>query len=134
VNVRLQAGRYLGVLRPYFVDIFVPSPVFHQFGQPVPQPYDPNVHDYVDIVGVSNLFNSGFGQIRLQPGLSFRALALVEFSPQTTSINALEIGANLDYFFSDVPIMAIVENRRVYLSMTLGVVFGATWRTEEIEK
>lgn len=130
----LQVGPALGLLRPYYLDIFVPSPVYQQLGTPVPQPYNPGDHAYVDIVGVSSIFNSGFGKVNLRPGLSMRAATLIDFAQKDTYINGIELGANLDYFFSEVPIMAEVENHRLYMAITVGFVFGNTWMTSEEEK
>jgi hypothetical protein len=129
-----QVGPALGLLRPYYLDIFVPSPVYQQLGTPEPQPYDPDSHAYVDIVGVSSLFSAGFGKVNLRPGLSFRATTMVNFAQKDTYINAIELGANLNYFFSEVPIMAEVENHRFFLAISLGMVFGNSWTTTSEEK
>lgn len=129
-----QVGPALGLLRPYYLDIFVPSPIYQQLGTPEPQPYDPNNHSYVDIVGVSSVFNSGFGKVNLRPGLSMRAATMIDFAQKETYINGVELAANLDYFFSEVPIMAKTENHRFFLSISLGMVFGNSWITTEEEK
>jgi hypothetical protein len=46
----------------------------------------------------------------------------------------VELAANLDYFFSEVPIMAKTENHRFFLAISLGMVFGNSWITTEEEK
>jgi len=129
-----QIGPALGLVRPYYLDILVPSPIYQQLGTPEPQPYNPDSHAYVDIVGVSSIFNSGFGKVNLRPGLSMRATAMVDFAQKETYFNGIELGANLDYFFSDVPIMAEVENHRFFLTISIGMVFGNTWKTTDEEK
>ncbi len=130
----LEIGPALGLLRPYYLDIFVPSPIYQQLGTPEPQPYNPDQHSYVDIVGVSSVFNSGFGKVNLHPGVSLRAAALLDFAQKDSYINGLELGANLDFFFSDVPLMAKVNNPRMFLAITLGAVLGNSWTTAEVEK
>lgn len=127
----LQAGPALGLLRPYYVDIFEPSPLYPRLGTPEPRPYDPAEHAYVDIVGVSSLFSAGFGEIRMQPGLSFRASALIDLARKESYISGAELAINLDYFFRDVPIMAELENQQIFLSVSLGLVVGNRWNSDE---
>lgn len=129
-----QVGPALGLLRPYYLDIFVPSPIYQQLGTPEPQPYNPDNHSYVDIVGVSSVFNAGFGKVKIHPGLSIRAATLIDFAQKSTYINGIELAANLDYFFSEAPIMAEVENHRFFLAISLGMVFGNSWTTANQEK
>ena len=131
VKNSLQIGPALGLLRPYYLDIFVPSPIYQQMGTPEPQPFDPAEHSYVDIVGVSSIFVSGFGRVSLRPGLSLRASSLVDFAQRDSYIQGIELGANLDIFFSEVQLMADVHNPSVFLAFSLGMVMGNGWRVDE---
>lgn len=125
--ISLQAGPIIGLVRPYYVDIFEPSQNFPNFGEPVPQQFNPDLHSYSDIVGVSSFLNSSWSDLSIQPGVSIRTAALINFSRSDSYISGMELGVNLDYFLNTPPILAFVENRQTFVAVSLGMVFGNRW-------
>lgn len=123
VTATLQGGPALGLLRAYYVDIFKPRPNQPFIGEAVAERYNPDEHTYQDIVGVSGFFATPW-DLSLRLGLSARAALRISYSQKEESNSAIELGIQADYFPSAPPIMAFVENRKLFVAATVGLIVG----------
>ena len=123
-------GPSLGLLKPVYLEIGIPDPDPNR--GPLPyvgfeiQRYDPAEHDVQNIYGRASWFK-GLGEMALYPGGFARAGLNFEYSGQTTGIKAIEVGATLDAYAVEVPIMAEiegVENKQFFLQFYLSIQFG----------
>ena len=87
------------------------------------QRYDPNKHDRGDIVGKASFFR-GFFNGKFYPGAFLKAGLNFESSRQANRINAIEVGATLDAFLENVPIMANTPNQQFFLNLFVAINFG----------
>lgn len=87
------------------------------------QRYDPDRHDRGDIVGKASFFY-GFFKGKFYPGLFLKAGLNFESSRQANRINAIEVGATLDAFIQNVPIMANTPNQQFFLNLFVAINFG----------
>ncbi|RMG70869.1 MAG: hypothetical protein D6722_07965 [Bacteroidetes bacterium] len=129
LKLGVKVGPALGVLSPYYLEIFVPNPSTPFVGNREVEAYDPAVHTYGRIVGRANLLSSQLDP-RLRVGLSVKTYLLLDFAGGSPAISGLQLGLNADFFPQPVPIMAETEdlrNRRVYLAGSLGLLLGSQW-------
>ncbi len=88
------------------------------------QRYDPTRHDRGDIIGKASFF-TGFFKGKFYPGAFLKVGLNFESSRQANKINAIEVGATLDAFLQDVPIMADTPNQQFFLNLFVGINFGS---------
>jgi len=88
------------------------------------QRYDPDRHDRGDIIGKASFFR-GFFNGRFYPGAFARAGLNFESSRQASNINALEVGATLDAFLQNLPIMAYTPNQQFLFNFYVALSFGS---------
>lgn len=131
LNVRIggKLGPALGIVTPYYLEIFSPVSGRPQLGDRVIEAYDPARHTYPSIIGRASIFDHDFNP-NLQVGFSSRLFAMIDFSNTSTSIRAVQIGLNADWFASAVPIMAdfaVSHDRQLFLSVQIGLLLGNRW-------
>lgn len=129
VSVAIQAGPALGILSPYYIEVARSSPGISAFNIRSVEPFDPEIHAYIDIIGRSGIFSE-----QLQPeteiGLSVRTFTLIDLTRSRKYISGLQAGIQADIFPEEVAILAPrdgVENRQAFISFTLGLVIGNRW-------
>lgn len=88
------------------------------------QCYNPDRHDRGDIIGKASFFRGLFNG-RFYPGGYLKVGLNFESSRQAKNINALEVGATLDAFLQDVPIMAKTPNQQFFLNLFVALNFGS---------
>lgn len=132
INVRgiIRAGPALGLLSPYYLEIFKPNPNSPFVGEREVEAYNPIEHTYSKIVGKANLLSSEL-DVNMKVGLTVQAQAVVDFSRSSRYISGVSLGLSSHVFFNDVPIMADlggkINNQQLFLSGNLGIIFGNRW-------
>ena len=89
----------------------------------VEEKFDITKHDPTMIYGRASYFK-GFGEMKLKPGLYAKGGFNFEYSKQDKVIHAIEIGAQINAFFMEVPIMATQTNKAVFFSLFASYRFG----------
>ena len=131
VNVRIgaKAGPAIGLLNPYYLEIFEPLPGRPLIGDRVVVAYDPAVHTYGKIVGRAGLLASELN-LDAQIGMSVGIHAFLDFTRSSHFVNGMELSIRTDIFTKPVPILAEfdkLENQKMFLSGTIGFVLGNRW-------
>lgn len=131
LNTRVGAkvGPTIGILTPYFLEIFSPVAGRPQLGDRVVEAYDPDRHTYTSIIGRASIFDHDFNP-EFEFGLSAKVYGMIDFSNNSTSIRAVQIGVNADWFASPVPIMADfaeTSNSQLFIGVQLGLLMGNRW-------
>ncbi|MCC7332918.1 MAG: hypothetical protein IT232_09945 [Flavobacteriales bacterium] len=121
VNYILHIGVTTAYAKPVYLEVITLND--DMFPITEIQRYDPEKHDRGDIVGKASFFH-GFFKGRFYPGLFAKAALNFEAARQANYINAIEVGATLDAFFQNVPIMANVPNQQFFLNFYVGLNFG----------
>jgi hypothetical protein len=127
VEVRFlySGGLSLGILKPVYLNILKPTGNFGEF-ELVVEKYDPEVHYIDDIYGRAP-FTEGFGEIGFRPGAYARIGFNFEYAPIFDDVKALEVGAIIDAYPQEIPIMALTENNRFFLSFYITIMYGRKW-------
>jgi hypothetical protein len=116
-------GPSLGLLKPVYLQIGKPGIPYEVI---VVERYDPAIHSVNNIFGRASWF-TGVGEMQLYPGAFGRFAFNFEHATTGTGIKSIEVGATIDAFLDQVPIMAEVdgvENKQFFLEFYLSLQFG----------
>jgi len=117
VNGLLAAGPTLGFEAPYYVEV--------KAGRTsVKEPYDPNKHQWQDIIGTGNILQ-GVGESSIVPGLNAKAGMAFEFGTFKTNVVGLEVGFQCDFFTRDIILMPTTENYSIFPSAYATLFYGS---------
>jgi len=117
VNGLVAAGPTLGFEAPYYVEV--------KAGQyTVKEPYDPNKHQYSDILGTGNILQ-GVGQSSIVPGLNLKAAMAFEFGTFKSNVVGIEVGFQCDFFTREIIIMPTTENYSIFPSAYATLFYGS---------
>ena len=76
-----------------------------------------------DIIGKSSFFK-GFDEIGVIPGIFAKTGFAFEYSKEDKIIHAIEVGANLNAYLKEIPIMASNDNKAVFFNLFVSYRFG----------
>lgn len=127
VEIRMlySGGLSLGFTKPVYLNILKPTGKFGEFDLEV-EKYDPDKHNVDDIYGRAP-YTTGMDQIKLHPGAYAKLGFNFEYAPIFEDVKALEIGAILDLYPKEIPIMALTENKQFFLSFYISIMYGRKW-------
>lgn len=69
-------------------------------------------------------FTKGLKETKVVPGLYAKAGFNFEYSKQDKVIHAIEVGAQINAFPKEIPIMAVFPNKKIFFSLFLSYRFG----------
>ncbi len=115
-------GLSLGITKPVYLNILEPTGKFGEF-ETVVEKYDPNKHFLDDIYGRAP-FTYGLNQINFHPGAYGRIAFNFEYSPIYYDVKALELGAIVDAYPKEIPIMALIQNKKFYFTFYITFIYG----------
>ncbi len=123
---QVSAGPTLAFLKPVYLEIYYPTPD-NQAGFLVSERYDPQKHtDQTVIFGNSSFFR-GLGETRVRAGLNLKANVQFDWSDYSDQIQSVEMGAALDFYGREIPIMAFAQNKKVFTSLYICLNIGNRW-------
>ena len=127
VEVRFlySGGLSLGILKPVYLNILKPTGNFGEFDV-VTEKYNPDEH-YIDNIYGRAPFTEGLDQLFFRPGAYAKVGFNFEYAPVFEDVKALEIGVILDAYPQEVPIMAFAENKQLFLTFYLTIMYGRKW-------
>ncbi|MCJ8166080.1 hypothetical protein MKJ04_14630 [Pontibacter sp. E15-1] len=121
VNGLAAIGPSLGLLVPYYID-------YNYGGQGTnirTEQYDPGRHldrDY--ILGSDNVFR-GLGEMKVKPGIHFKAGLSFEYGRYRESIAGIEVGFMVEAFASKPVIIPNADNSQTFTSVYLNLYYGS---------
>jgi len=115
VNAQLAIGPSLGLLMPYFIK-------YSRNNRMVIENFDSTVHTFNNVIGSASFFE-GIGDIKIKPGLNFKAALNFEFGSQKTS-SAIEVGFLGEIFTDEVVIMPTAKNYSFYPTAFITLFYG----------
>ena len=120
-----SAGPSLAVYKPIYYRIF-----YQSAGPPPGEPeqriekFDPNsIATPGEIYGKAP-FTKGLKETKVMPGVYGKAGFNFEYSKEDRAIHAIEIGAQINAYLKEVPIMAITSNKQFFFSLFVSYRFG----------
>ena len=128
VSIRFlySAGPTLAVYKPVYYRVEYLTPIINRYGELE------WVLIYEDekfgassqpIVGKSSFFK-GFDEVKVIPGVFAKMAFAFEYSKDDKIIHAVEVGANVNAYLKEIPIMATNDNKSIFLSLFVSYRFG----------
>jgi hypothetical protein len=135
VSAVYKGGLSLGLLKPYYVDIQSPNAV-----ETLSVKWEDGLGPYDDVflglpIGSSGLFK-GFNEIQIKPGAFVQGSLRFDYGRYNEMVSALEVGFNIEYYSSNMPIMIekdltiqnqspiLVEPKKLFLNVFIAIEFG----------
>ena len=124
-----SGGPVLGLVKPYYLDIFFndnsTSGVFNRII--VPTKYDGTNGDlFLEPSSVNGAtgFGEGLDEIKIQPGIQGKVALHFDWGAFDRFVKGLEMGIMADLYFKEVPIMILEDNKNFYLNLYINAHFG----------
>ena len=117
----ISGGPALAMYKPIYYKILVySSPTEYSIKE---EKFDIKKHDPTMIIGRATVFK-GLNETKLLPGLYAKGGFNFEYSKEDKVIHAIEIGAQINLFPKEIPIMATETNKAIYFSLFASYRFG----------
>ncbi len=123
LSYNYSGGFSLGLARPKYLYIIYANPNNNDEAYLSLEQYDPKRHYPENIYGGGPLFK-GFEKLKPYPGLYGKLGFNFEFGEYDEKIRAIEVGANFDYYFKEIPMMALNKYPNYFLTLYISIQFG----------
>lgn len=118
-----SAGPVLALYKPiYYKFVYLVPGTLNQAEIHI-EKFDPNVAVPAEVYGKAP-FTKGLKETKIMPGLVAKAGFNFEYSKEDRAIHAIELGAQINVFPKDIPIMVIVNNKQIFFSLFVSYRFG----------
>jgi len=129
VGVKILGGFSLGLLKPYYLNVLYPTDNSNNYEIKAIR-YTPETAgkflDWFSIYGGAG-FIYGLDQIKFIPGIHLKSGIAFDWAQNEDAIKSLEVGASLDAYYKEVPIMILDNNAQLYPNLYLSLQFGKKW-------
>ena len=125
VSAIYNGGISLGLLKPYFVDVEVVGSGEEKSIRWIENDTANNALflDEFSLTGGSGLFK-GFGKIKPKPGVFAKGAVRFDYGRYNELVSSIETGFSAEFYFSDMPIMALVPAKKLFLNVFVAIEFG----------
>lgn len=122
VGYSYSFGPALGFTKPIYLEIGYPSIPYDYL---VVEQYNPEEHFSNNIFGRASGLK-GFDKLKFHPGGFAKFAMNFEYSNEKSRLKGIEVGAVLDVFLNDIPIMAeqLTENNQFFLNGFVNIYIG----------
>ena len=114
-------GVSIGILKPYYINTLSdPSAIRYA---------DPNKSDFLDQNNIEGSagFSKGLNQITVVPGFHFKSALHFDFSTNRKNVIGVETGFNIEYYTTQVQLMATQSPTSYFLDLFIAAQFGRRW-------
>jgi hypothetical protein len=116
-----SAGPVLALYKPVYYRVLYPVSVNEYVIKE--EKFNSSITMAQEIYGRASFFK-GFNELKVMPGLYAKGGFNFEYSKEDKVIHAIEVGAQVNAFFKEIPIMAIDNNKAVFFSLFVSYRFG----------
>jgi hypothetical protein len=125
VSALYGGGLSLGLLKPYYVDAQDPltgivSPIRYRGDN---SRTDTLFLDPASVQGTSGFFK-GFNETQIVPGLFGRGGFRFDYGRYNELVSAIQVGVNVEYYFKEMPIMALNDPNKLFVNIYVALEFG----------
>jgi hypothetical protein len=120
ISYNFHVGPSFALVKPVYLEIGLPK-FPYEFIEI--QQYNPEIHAIDDIYGRASFFN-GFDKMKLQYGLHAKFGLNFEYSNVSDGIKGITVGAIIDAFSKELPIMAFSDNKQIFAGFYIGLFYG----------
>ena len=133
VGINYQYGPTLGLLKPYYLEVFVVEGLTGQNTRTL-RYTEENAARFTNPAGIQGGSNrlTGFSELKPTLGLHGRFSVHFDWGAFDEFVKAMDVGVAADFFFQQTPIMVddfgidaeVVENRNLFLNLFVTLQFG----------
>ncbi len=117
VTYLYTGGVSVGILKPYLINVV--DKYNNNFQSSYPTIIDSN---YIE-TGAAGFF-TGWGQLKVKPGLNAKTAMRFDYGRFNESITAIEVGVSAEYYFSKIPQMIIIPEKHFFFNGYVTILFG----------
>lgn len=125
IRFNYLGGLSLGIAKPVYLDILFPTGVPYEYDYQTLK-YDPEEH-FIDNIYGKAPFSYGLNELRFYPGAYGKVSVSFEYGNYDDDIKFIETGIALDVYPQEVPIMAFIDNKNIFLSFYINIMYGRKW-------
>jgi hypothetical protein len=117
-------GISVGMLKPYYLQIYDSTGNYNNIKY---SPANEQIfigNDSVNSIVGRGPWGKGFSEIKFTPGLHLRTALRFDYGRYNETLSALEVGANVEYYFSKMPIMVFNNGRNAFVNVYVAIEFG----------
>jgi len=118
-----SAGPVVTLYKPIYYRILHPVSLSLDVWELRDEKFDVTIHQPYDIYSKAS-FTKGLSEIKVIPGLFAKGGFNFEYSKEDKLIHAIEVGAQINGFLKEIPIMATSFNKFVFFSLFVSYRFG----------
>ncbi|HVU96207.1 MAG TPA: hypothetical protein VHE34_13345 [Puia sp.] len=114
-------GGTLGMLKPYYLDV-----QNQVTGASFRKTYDQMVADTAsgDVITGASGFTVGWGNLTIKPAVNARQAMRFDYGRLNQSVAAIEVGLTEEFYFSKIPLVYLVNQRRFFFNAYVAILFG----------
>ena len=120
VSAIFNGGLALGLLRPYYVEVFVAS------GSNKVIKY--SKADSLLFLGPTIIGGGGFGkgwsEIKMKPGVFVKSALRFDYGRFNEVVSGIEAGISIEYYGSKIPIMIAQKDKQMFFQGYIAILFG----------
>lgn len=126
VRYNYSGGLSLGITKPIYLDVLIPTGVPYEFIVTT-EKYDP-LKQYTDNIYGRAAFTNGLDELGLHPGIYGKVGFSFEYGTYDVDIKAIEAGVAVDMYPKNIPIMALTDNPRIFVTFYVNITpYGKRW-------
>lgn len=116
-----SAGPVVSVYKPiYYRVLYLVSDIAYEIRE---EQFDESIHTIYDIYSKAP-FTKGLKETKALPGIYVKGGFNFEYSKEDKMIHAIEVGAQINAFPKEIPIMASPDNKAIFFSLFASYRFG----------
>lgn len=126
ISAIFAGGPTIGLVAPYYIEYNVTerNPGSPNVIRTVVEPFNPNVHiSQEDVLGTGGILQ-GIGESEVKIGANVKAALSFEFGTFKNNVSGFEVGVMLEAFPEEIILVPTAENRSVFTSAFLTILFG----------
>lgn len=115
-------GGNMGVLKPIYLEI-LNYDLNGNVQNLSDEKYDPAIHNQLNIYGKASAFK-GINESKLAFGGHAKASFIFDFTKDREKVKAIETGVVVDIYPQELPIMAFIQNKQIFINFYINILFG----------
>ncbi|HEY4156115.1 MAG TPA: hypothetical protein VGM24_11825 [Puia sp.] len=114
-----SGGVSVGALKPYILHVFKSQGDGTLFESRYPEILDSGY-----LVNDAAGLGSGWNKLSIKPGLNAKAAIRFDYGRFNQTVTAIEAGATVEYYFSKIPLLALVKQKQLFFNAYISIMFG----------
>lgn len=123
VSAIYGGGLSAGLVKPYYVNALIDLNTFEARDIKFGDGFDTTFLNPGLIFGGSG-FGKGLNEIKVQPAVHTKLALRFDYGRYSEVVSGIELGVNAEYYFQELPLMALIKNPQFIFNGYVAVLFG----------